>query len=309
MPVRFEACLEPQSPTSADRTALGIGLTLAAMFGFAVMDAISKVLGQQLSVPQILWVRYILYTMLAVAVLRPLGLRKVFHSRQPKLQLARSLLIIIENGVFVYAFTLMPLADMHAIAAASPLLVIALSVPLLGEKVGWRRWAAVIAGFLGVLLIVRPGLKTLDWPMLVAISGALLWGVYQVLVRMCSRTDSSETTWLWTAVVGLLATSIVGPATWVWPDASGWAMLFAIAALGTACHWAFIKALSVTEASALQPYSYTLFVWAAIIGVVWFRDIPDRWTLAGAAVIIASGLYAWHRERVRTREQDAPAEQ
>ena len=283
----------------ADRAALGISLTLATMFGFAVMDAFSKVLGQRLGIPQILWVRYILYTMLAVAMLRRKGLRQVFHSKQPILQLARSLLILLENAVFVYAFTLMPLADMHAIAAASPLLVIALSVPILGEKVGWRRWLAVGAGFLGVLLIVRPGLQTLGWPMLVALSGALLWGVYQVLVRLCSRTDSSETTWLWTAVVGLIATTVVAPATWVWPDASGWAMLFAIAALGTSCHWAFIKALSVAEAGALQPYSYTLFVWAALIGVLWFGDIPDGWTLAGAAVIIASGLYAWHRERVR----------
>ncbi len=272
------------------------------MLGFAVMDAISKVLGQQLSVPQILWVRYILYTLLAVAVLHRLGLRRVFHSERPLLQLARSLLIIIENGVFIYAFTLMPLADMHAIAAASPLLVIALSVPVLGEQVGWRRWLAVAAGFLGVLLIVRPGFQTIDWPMTVALSGAILWGVYQVLVRLCSRTDSSETTWLWTAVIGLMATSLVGPATWIWPDTWGWIMLFAIAALGTACHWAFIKALSVAEASALQPYSYTLFLWAAIIGAVWFKDIPDAWTLAGATVIIASGLYAWHRERVRARE-------
>ena len=302
-PFRFEATLDTQRSASADRIALGIGLTLAAMFGFAVMDAISKVLGQHLSVPQILWVRYILYTLLAVAVLRPMGLRRVFHSQRPWLQLSRSLLIIIENGVFVYAFTLMPLADMHAIAAASPLLVIALSVPLLGEKVGWRRWMAVIAGFAGVLLIVRPGLKALDWPMLVALAGALLWGVYQVLVRMCSRTDSSETTWLWTAVVGLLATSIVGPATWVWPDGWGWAMLFAIAALGTGCHWAFIKALSLVEASAVQPYSYTLFVWAALIGWLWFGDVPDGRTLAGATVIIASGLYAWHRERVRAGQR------
>ena len=287
----------------ADRAALGISLTLATMFGFAVMDAFSKVLGQRLGIPQILWVRYILYTMLAVAMLRPKGLRQVFHSKQPILQLARSLLILLENAVFVYAFTLMPLADMHAIAAASPLLVIALSVPVLGETVGLRRWLAVGLGFAGVLLIVRPGFQHINWSMTVALAGALLWGVYQGLVRLCARTDSSDTTWLWTAVVGLLATSVAGPATWVWPDARGWAMLFAIAFLGTSCHWAFIKALSITEASVLQPYSYTLFVWAAIIGWLWFGDVPDRWTLAGAAVIIASGLYAWHRERVRARER------
>lgn len=273
------------------------------MFCFAAMDGISKVLAQSIAIPQILWVRYILFTLLAVVLLRRIGLRQAMASKQPWLQAFRALLILVENGLFVLAFTYLPLADVHAVAAASPLLVIALSVPLLGEKVGPRRWIAVIAGFLGVLLIVRPGFQEIGWPLVIVLFAALLWGVYQVLVRMCSRTDLSDTTWAWSAVVGLLATTLVGPSSWVWPDPAGWAMLIAIALLGSAAHVALIKALSLAEASALQPYGYTLFLWAIIIGYLGFGDLPDRWTLAGGAIILASGLYAWHRERVRSREK------
>lgn len=162
-----------------------------------------------------------------------------------------------------------------------------------------RRWLAVLAGFVGVLVIVRPGMQALDWRFAVAVTGTVLWALYQILVRMCARTDSSDTTWAWTAVVGLVATSAVGPFVWVWPDAKGWLLLLAIAALGTLSHLALIKALGYAEAGSLQPYSYTLLVWAAVVGFVMFGDIPDTWTIAGAAIIIASGLYAWHRERVR----------
>ncbi|MEZ5816131.1 MAG: DMT family transporter [Hyphomicrobiaceae bacterium] len=281
------------------RPGLAVALMLTAMFAFAAMDGVSKILAQHLPIPQILWVRYIFYTAFVAVMLRRPGLRATLRSRQPWLQLTRALLIIIENAAFVLAFTLMPLADMHAIAAASPLLVVALSVPLLGEQVGIRRWLAVLAGFAGVLIIVRPGFETLDWRFVVALTGTTLWALYQVLVRMCARTDSSDTTWAWTAVVGLVATSTIGPFVWRWPDAHGWTLLFAIAVLGTLSHLALIKALGYAEAGSLQPYGYTLLVWAAVIGFVMFGDVPDAWTITGAAVVIASGLYAWHRERLR----------
>jgi drug/metabolite transporter (DMT)-like permease len=280
-------------------TGLGVCLTLVAMFCLAAMDGVSKVLASALAIPQILWVRYILFTALAVLVLQRQGLAEVWRSGRPWLQTFRALIQLVENGVFVLAFTYLPLADVHAIAAASPLIVIAMSVPLLGEQVGIRRWLAVAAGFIGVLLIVRPGFQEIGLPILIALSGAVLWGLYQILVRLCAKTDSSDTTWLWSAVVGLAATSLVGPFVWIGPDAAGWIMLIAIALLGSCAHLALIKALSLAEASALQPYAYTLLLWAAVIGAVAFGDIPDGWTLSGAALILASGLYAWHRERLR----------
>jgi len=292
----------PQMPATmheAQRPGLAVALMLLAMLAFAAMDGVSKALAQHLSIPQILWVRYIFNTAFVAVMLRQPGLKATLRSRQPWLQLGRALLIIIENGVFVLAFTMMPLADMHAIAAASPLIVVALSVPLLGEKVGVRRWLAVLAGFIGVLIIVRPGFQALNWRLSVAATGTILWAIYQILVRMCARTDSSDTTWAWTAVVGLVATSMVGPFFWVWPDLRGWILLLAIAALGTLSHLALIKALSCSEAGALQPYGYTLLVWAAVVGFVMFGDVPDAWTITGASVVIMSGLYAWQREYFR----------
>lgn len=280
------------------RTRAGILLTLAAMLLFASMDAVNKTLVQTLSVPQILWFRFMVFTLLAMAVLYRRGLRRTFHSSQPLLQFFRALLIVIENGIFVLAFRYMPLADAHAILAATPLIVIALSVLMLGEKVGLRRWLAVAAGFVGVLLIVRPGFQEIGPGILIALIGTAMWGLYQILVRICSRTDSSETTWLWSAVVGLGATTLVGPSNWIWPDTNGWLMLVAVALIGSFGHLALIKSLSLAEASVLQPYSYTLFLWVIPIGYLCFGDIPDGWTLGGGAVILAAGLYAWHRERI-----------
>ena len=278
-----------------------IALSLLAMLAFAVMDAISKVLAGALSIPQILWVRYILFTALAVMVLRKQGLRRVWHTERPWLQAFRAALLVIENGVFVLAFKYLPLADVHAIAAASPLIVIALSSPILGEQVGPRRWLAVIVGFLGVLLIVRPGFQEFGPGIAIALLGAVLWGLYQILMRLCAKTDASATTWLWSAVIGLLLTTVTGPSTWVWPDARGWLLLAVIAALGSVAHLALIRAFSLAEAGALQPFGYTMLLWAAVIGYLAFGDVPDRWTLTGAAIIMASGLYAWNRERVRAR--------
>jgi drug/metabolite transporter (DMT)-like permease len=137
--------------------------------------------------------------------------------------------------------------------------------------------------------------------------GALLWAGYQILVRLCSRTDSPDTTLVWSAFVAFGATTLIGPWQWRWPDATAWGLLIAIALLGALAHYALIKALDHAEAGAVQPYSYTLLVWAAVLGALVFGDIPDHWTLAGAAVIVLSGLYTWHhdrRESVRLARRD-----
>ena len=288
-------------PGNAGRPAIAIALVLAAMFSFAIMDGLTKILSHVVPIPQILWVRNIVFCGLIVGMLRAQGLplRELVRTRRPVMQFTRALLLIIESGIFMLAFRLLPLADVHAVNAVAPLLVVALSVPVLGEKVGWRRWSAVLAGFVGVLLIIRPGFARIEPAVLIALLGSSMWAVYQIMVRLCARVDRSETTSLWTAMVGFLASSLVGPAVWVWPDATGWAMLAAIATLGSLSHMAFIRALGMTQPSLLQPYNYTLFVWAVVVGYLLFGDVPDEWTIGGAAIIIVSGIYVWHRERVR----------
>lgn len=277
---------------------LGALLMCLSMFGFAVMDSVSKFVVQSYPVTQTLWVRYVLYAAFAVIIAWPKGVRRLALSRRPWLQFWRSLLALAENAVFFLAFAYLPLAETHAIAAASPLVVILLAVPILGERVGLHRWLAVLAGFVGVLLIVRPGLVALTWPMILPVAGALMWGLYQIMTRLCARDDSPETTLLWSAFVGLGAISLVAPFDWKAADAFAWGLLLIIGVLGSLCHYGLIKALDHADASAMQPYSYTLLVWAAIMGFLVFGDIPAVWTMIGGVIVVASGLYTWQRDRM-----------
>jgi len=196
----------------------------------------------------------------------------------------------------VLAFLYLPLAETHAVAATSPLIVVALSALLLGERASRRRWLAVGAGFMGVLLIIRPGFQTLQWPLLVPLLGALLWALYQVLTRLTARSDTPQTTLLWTAGLGLLAMTLVGPMQWRDPDAMGWLLLAGVSLLGSLSHYALIRALDYAEAGAVQPYSYSLLVWAALLGAMVFGDIPPVWTVLGAAIVVFSGLATWRQE-------------
>src|SRR3954464_6125115 len=242
---------------------LGALLTMLAMLCFASMDAVSKSLVINYSVGQLMWVRYFLLCVFAWLLVRKQGVRAALRSKKPGLQIFRSLVAVVEGAMFVLAFNYLPLADTHAVAATSPLIVIALGALFLGERAGLARWLAVAVAFVGMLMIVRPGLKTFDWPVLLPLLGALLWAAYQVLVRLCSRTDSPDTTLVWSAFVAFAATTLVGPWQWRWPDATAWGLLIAIALLGALAHYALIKALDHAEAGAVQPYSYTLLVWAA----------------------------------------------
>ncbi|MFI4998330.1 MAG: DMT family transporter [Reyranellales bacterium] len=276
---------------------LGALSTVLAMLGFAGMDAISKWLVADYAIGQMIWIRYGFFCLFAWFVVRRQGLKASFRTRRPWLHTTRALLAVVESAVFVLAFNYLPLADTHAIAATAPLLVVALGVVFLGERAGAARWLAVGASFIGVLLVMRPGFKTFDWPLLLPLLGALLWAAYQILVRLCAREDSPKTTLVWSAFVAFGATTLVGPLQWQWPDPLGWTLLIAIGLLGSLANYAMIKALDFAEAGAVQPYSYTMLVWVTALGFLVFGNIPDNWTLVGAAIIVASSLYAWRLDR------------
>jgi drug/metabolite transporter (DMT)-like permease len=257
----------PQRRSAHNHPSLGALFTVLAMIGFASMDAISKWIVADYAIGQMMWIRYAVFCVFAWLVVRRRGgLVRAARSRRPWLQASRALLAVIESAVF-------------------------------GERVGTARWLAVAVGLAGVLMIVRPGFRTLDWPLLLPLLGALLWAGYQVMVRLCARDDSPETTLVWSAFAAFAAASFVGPWQWLWPDALGWTLMIAMAVLGSLAHFALIKALDYAEAGAVQPYSYTLLVWVTVLGALVFGDIPDHWTLLGAAVIVASGLYTWHHGR------------
>ena len=275
----------------------GALLTALAMLLFAVMDSLSKLLTQDYPIGEALWVRYVIFCLFALAMARPHGLRRAARSKRPWMQTARSLLSLVEAGVFVLAFQYLPLAETHAIAAASPLMVVAMSAPLLGETIGPRRWLSVCTAFAGVLLIIRPGFVTLSWPLVIPLLGAFLWALYQIMVRFLARDDGPETTLLWSACVGLLALCLVAPWGFRAPDLRGWLLLGAIGVLGSLAHYAMIKALDRARASAMQPYGYLLLVFAALMGWLVFGDVPDLWTVIGACIVVLSGLYTWNQDR------------
>ena len=280
-------------------TRTGVSLMLGVTGVFAVMDALTKHVSTLYPAPQILWIRYIIFTAYGLAItIRRRGW-EALQSNVPALQITRGLLLAIEILAFIVAFRYLPLADVQAVAGAGPLLTTALSFPILGEKVGIRRWAAVGIGLIGLLIIIRPGMEGFKPLLLLPLSGTVLYAFYLVLTRVVARHDRPDTTVLYTGMTGLVAMSLVGPFFWEAPDVRGLLLMICIAILGLIGHGIQIKALSLAPASVLQPLSYFTIVWATILGYVFYNDLPDLPTVIGALIIAGSGLYTFHRERVR----------
>ncbi len=270
------------------------------MVCFGWMDAVSKTLSTQLAPVQILWVRYALSIPLVLMLAVPGGLRLTLRSARPKLQIGRAVLISAEMTFVVYGYQTMPLADAHAIFALTPLLVTALSVPMLGEQVGLRRWIAVGGGLVGVLIIVRPGFAEVSPGMLIMLGCALMYAFYQIMTRIAGRHDAAATSMVWQTIGGTIALTLVGPFFWTDPTPEQWLLLCVIAALGVVGHFGLVLALKFAPAAAVQPFTYTMLIWASLSGWIVFGDVPSLIVVAGACVIVASGLYAAWREKLRT---------
>jgi len=280
----------------------GVSVMLATTTLFATMDALTKHVATLYSAPQILWIRYMIFAAYGLAVtLRRRG-RWVLQSNAPLLQITRGLLLAGEILMFIVAFRHLPLADIQAISGAGPLITTALSVPILKETVGLRRWGAIGVGLVGLLIIIRPGFAEFEPLLLLPLVGIVIYALYQVLTRVAARYDDPDTTVLYTGLVGLAAMTLIGPFFWETPDARGWGLMVAIGLLGLGGHACLIKALALAPASVLQPLNYTMMVWAVLFGYLFYDDLPDIPTVIGAAIIVASGLYTFHRERVRAEE-------
>ena len=296
-------CLPAPAAQSHRRGILWMLLTVVL---FVAMDTTAKKLGESYPVPQVVWARYAFHLLLVVAILRT-GVTRVVSSRRLGLQLMRSALMLCITFLFFQGLKRMPLAETNAVMAISPVLITALSVPLLGEAVGPRRWLSVLAGLAGALIIIRPGVGAMQLAALFPLGAAFCYALYQVTTRMMSRSDPPMTTLFFTAFIGAVVMSAWVPFLWVAPDATGWLLMAAVGVFGGLSHLTLIKALQAAPASTVAPFSYTNLLWSVPFGFLVFGDLPDAWTVFGAAFIVGSGLYIYRRERVLQVETPRPA--
>ena len=274
----------------------GILFIVLTTLCFVAMDTLAKALTQSYPVAQVVWARYIFHFLITVAVLGA-GRRLSLRTRRLKLQIFRSTLLIAATICFFTALAYMPLVEASVIAHAAPLVVTALSVPLLRETVGPWRWSAVAVGFIGVVIVVRPGLGVVHPAAFLVLGTAVCFALYQIATRRLSTTDSAHTTLLYTGITGAVATSLAVPFFWTAPDLTGWVLMVLTGAFGALSHFIFIKAHRWAPVSVLSPFLYTQLLWAVVAGLVFFGDFPDGWTIVGALVIAASGLFILVRER------------
>ena len=276
------------------RNHLGIAMALLAMLCFAVMDALSKHLVVGTPILQLMWARAIALALFAAALLGRDGLRRALRARRPWLQTAVALLLVVEGSIFVLALKYLPLADAHALGSIAPLLVVALSANQRRVVEADIGWLAVLAGLCGVFVILRPGFQVFSPALLIPPGCALLWAIYQISSRFCSQADGPNTTLAWTAFVGLAATTATIPWNWVTPDRNTALLIVGTAMLGAAALFCLIKALHFARASTIQPFNNSALVWATLLGYLAFGQAPDYWTVAGAGIIVAAAMFAWH---------------
>lgn len=276
----------------------GIALMCAAVFCFVVMNTLVKTLVPDYSVAQIIWARYFFHFLL-ILLLFPRRIPTLLITRRRGMQVLRSVLVLLATLCMYSALRYLPLADVVAITFLGPLLVTGLSVLVLGERVGPRRWSAVVIGFVGVLVIIRPGLGIAHWAAVLPLLMATFYATYQIVTRMIRGAADPLNSLFYLALVGVVATSVVAPFDWVWPDWRAWLMLIGTGFFGGLGHFAMIRAYESSPAATIAPFAYTELLWALGVGVIVFGDFPDTWTLVGAAIVAGSGLYVLRRERVR----------
>jgi drug/metabolite transporter (DMT)-like permease len=284
-------------PRKAQNYGLGIVFLLGGLFCFAAMEATAKYLAATYSVLEITWARY-LTNLLCLGVLflnRPA--LEVLRTARLRLQLIRAVFILGVTLFFFAGISLMRLADATAVLYAAPLFITALSVPILGDRVDAYRWLSVLVGFAGVLVVARPSSGVLDWPALFVLGAAVCYGFYVNITRLLGPTESPWTTVFYTALVGAVVMSLVVPFFWRTPTLVDWLLLVETGVLGGIGHYFIFKAYEVAQPSALSPFTYSHLLWATLLGLVVFGEFPDHWTIVGAAIIVGSGIYIWHRER------------
>ena len=260
------------------------------------MDGLAKLLAGEYSIVQVVWARYAFAVPVILATARPAAWPDLLRCERPALQAARGLLPLLASVTVIVGLGLMPLADATAISFAAPLLVVALSALLLGERVSVHSWVGVACGFAGILLIVRPGAGTLAWAALFPLTTAFFFALYQVLTRLVSRGDDPVVTLAWTVAVGLVLTTLLLPPYWHPVGEADWPLLGLSGVLFGLGQFLLIRAFAMAPAAVLAPFIYAQIVAAIVFGVVVFGDVPDLWTTAGTTLVILAGVYVFRRQ-------------
>lgn len=294
----------PDRAQAQRKRLVAIGLMVAALACFSGLDATAKWLSPRIGTLETTWVRYISSFLIVSIFLNPWRFSNLTHTKRPWLQAFRSFALFASTLLNFLALQYLQLAETISIIFMMPMVVALLAGPILGEWVGPRRLVAIAIGFIGVLIVTRPGLGGMHWAALYSVAGVGFYAAYSISTRILASHDSSETTMFYSAAAGIVLLTPVMPFTWhAHPDVMTWLMMALIGFWGALGHWLLILAHRMAPAPILAPFVYSQLLWMIGLGYFIFKDLPDRWTLIGGSVVIASGLYLLHRERVQEKQK------
>lgn len=284
-----------------NRPLIGVAYFVAANLLTATVDAISKLLTGEMHALQIVWGYFVSIAIfvLGFAAVTRMPAREIYRTQRTGLQLLRAAALVMTIGTLFAGLKYIPLADATAITFSAPLIIAALSAPILGERVGVHRWAAVVVGMSGVLIVIRPTANVMHWAVLLPLTAAVGFASFQIVTRRLSNTETTFVTLFYTSVGGAVMSSVLAFFFWTPLDLRQVAILFGIGALGAGAHLCFIRAFGIAQASFLAPFNYTKLIWVTAFGYLLFGDIPAPHVILGGLVIVASGLYVLMRERRR----------
>ncbi len=296
------------APARADRPLRGITLLLVSSIFLGTSDATSKYLSTTLPSIEIAWIRFLVFALIMIPAMVPGSPFFALRTQRPMLQVTRGMALLGSSLLFISGLRFLPIAEASATSFVSPLFVTALSIFFLSEKVGLRRWLATAVGLLGVLIVLRPGTSAFHPAAFFPVVSAFAWACTLILTRKMSGQERTVVTMTYSSIVGFAVLCALVPVVWVTPTWHDILLGLIIGVASTAGQWIVVLAFRYADASVLAPFSYIQLLWVTLLGFVIFGEVPDVWTVVGAAFIVASGLYTAHRERVRHSKLVALAE-
>jgi drug/metabolite transporter (DMT)-like permease len=299
LPLPEKKSVARRAPARTDRPFKGIALILASTVFLGASDVTAKYLSATLPSIEIAWIRFLVFALIMVPAMVPGTRLYAMKTGRPGLQLARGAALLGSSLLFITGLRYLPIAEASATGFVAPLFVTALSIILLSESVGIRRWLATATGLLGVLIILRPGTSAFHIAAFFPIVSALCWAFTLIMTRMMSGKEPAITTMTYSSISGIAFVSALVPFVWVTPSWHDILFGIFIGIASTAGQWIVVLAFRYADASVLAPFSYSQLLWVSILGFLVFGEVPDIWTVVGAAFIVTSGLYTAHRERVR----------